>query len=471
LIRLSNLLSLLLVSLLARDAAATGFMVARFGGEQGTPVSANPTAIYFNPAGIARSRGTRVYVEGFFVYRSLSFDRDPAGIDHPNMTPGTPDVTANSGKASLGNILASPFVGVTSDLGVDKLGLGLGFYVPFGGTASWPKVDKWKGNAMYPGAQDGPQRWQDIEGEIKSTYVTAAAAYQLPANLSVGLGVNLVMSNVNDLRAANADGRDDLVGEGGSVLEGRALLDVTHTTASLGVGLQWQPIEALTVGLSYQSQPGFGEMKYKGTLRKQLGPGNTTMSDVEVRQQLPDIIRLGAAWRAASKVELRLWGSFERWSVFKDQCILDDKAATKSCAFNADGTGGQGVLNNIPRHWKNAMEVRASGSYFLSPSVELQLGAGFDGDAVPDTTMDSSLPDFNNVSVAAGAVFGLMNNKLHLTAGYFAVIALAKTIDPRARTTGGDTASPYEPPSRFPDNAGKYSELIGVLQVGVDYKF
>src|SRR6266567_849013 len=130
------------IALAPLAAHATGIMVARFGGERGNPMTFDPTALYYNPAGIAWSHGTNIYVEGLFAYRSFSFDRNPAGIDSPGV--GTPDVALNSGKASLSNFVVSPFLGATSDLGVDNLGVGVALYVPFGGSQQWSKIDSLK---------------------------------------------------------------------------------------------------------------------------------------------------------------------------------------------------------------------------------------------------------------------------------------------------------------------------------------
>ncbi len=454
---------------LAGPAGATGITVARFGGEQGHPMAANPTAIYYNPAALAFIRGSHVYVEGQFALRSLTYDRPTGAEDHPPAA-GAADPTGNSGEAKLSNFLVSPFVGAASDLGVENLGVGLGFYVPFGGQATWDKNSAFAGNAQYPGAVDGVQRWHDIEGTIRSSYVTAAAGYRFPFGLSVGLGANLVLSVVDDVRAANADGSDDPLQPDGSLLEGRADLNVSNTTLSLGAGLAYSPIPELLIGLSYQSQPGFGVMSYDGTLRRKFGAGAINTDQVEYTNAMPDIIRLGARYRVTPSIELRLWGSYERWSAFDKQCIMTKAVANRNCDLDATGkpkSATSGVINNIPRDWTNAINLRASGSYFVSRDLELQLGLGFDGNAVPDSTMDASLPDSTNMDATLGVVLGLLDHKLTVMANLVAVFG--PTRDVPTRRAG--TVYPYVPPSLVPDAGGTYKEFIGVLQVGVGYHF
>src|SRR5262249_27309067 len=209
-----------------------------------------------------------------------------------------------------------------------------------------------------------------------------------------------------------------------------------------------------------------------GTLEKKLGQTITTKQDIDHRYALPDIIRLGASFRPSPEVELRLWGSFERWSVFTTECLIDKADPKRNCVLTDRGTvgpGGSGVINVIPRYWQDAIALRASGSYWVKPSIELMLGVGYDGDAVPDKTLELSLPDEAKINATAGAIFknfGVDRLTLHLE--YSAFIAFSRTIDPRPKMNG-EPVGPFDNPSRVPDSAGDYSEFVGVLTVGVGY--
>ena len=44
--------------------------------------TSNPTAIYFNPAGMSLMGGTRLMLDGTFAWRSLTYTRDPGAIDN-----------------------------------------------------------------------------------------------------------------------------------------------------------------------------------------------------------------------------------------------------------------------------------------------------------------------------------------------------------------------------------------------------
>jgi long-chain fatty acid transport protein len=456
-----------------RRVDAAGFSAARFGGEQGHPTTTNPTALYYNPAGIARTRGTVVYFEGLFAYRTASYERPAGAIDNVLTAGETGEGTpvevaeANYGESTLSNSLASPFLGVVSDLGVPNLGVGLALYVPFGGQAMWDQNERFRDNLEHPGAVDGVQRWWTIDGTLRAIYVTAAGAYRLPKpRLSFGLGVNLVISQVQTLRARTALGTDDLVTADGSLQEGRSLIDVNDNSLSLGAGVTWEPRGDLVLGLSYQSQPGFGEQALTGDLYTKLGAATQTVGPTELTQSLPDIVRFGATWRQSDRLELRVFGDYTRWSVFDRQCVLDATVA-RSCTLTATGAvdtagGGGGVVAVFPRDWQDTFGLRVGGTVQVTKGLGVDAGLGWDGNAVPDETMDPALIDMNKITLSAGARYDATKT-MFVYASLLQVLYLDRDVP--VRTTAPET------PSRSPDAAGAYSQSLSAFGLGVGYQF
>lgn len=454
-------------------AHAGGYATARFGGEHGHPATDHPTAIYFNPAGLALGAGTRLYIEGLFIRRTASYERPVEAID--NLGTGTPDdpeaIRANTGKGTLANFLVSPFLGAVTDLGIDNLGVGFGFYVPFGGQASWDTIDEFANNTDYPGAYDGPQRWSTIEGEQRALFATLGGAYRLPGpRLSVGIGLNVVVQQLSVLRARNANGTDDLVSPIG-ISEGRTLIEGSDTGISVGAGVIWDASDALRVGLSYQSAPGFGsESRLEGTLTTQLGASAPGVTDTVLLSRLPDILRFGVTYRLSPRVELRASGDYQRWSVFEHHCLLSLDDPYARCAIAEDGSvdlerGGSGVLVVIPRDWQDTFGLRAGGSYWFSPVLEAFGGLSFDSNAVPDETLDVGLMDMNKMVASVGARYALLDGALQLTGSLTSVFYFSRDVAPRA----ADDIP--ELPSRTPDGAGTYQQNANLLTVGVGYTF
>lgn len=447
-------------------AHAGGFSTARFGGEAAHAASDHVTAIYYNPAGLAHGHGTRALVEGLFAYRSVDYTRPEAAID--NVGTGTPssDVAANSGKATLRNGIVSPFIGIATDGGIEGLGVGVGVYVPFGGQAKWDQNDAYAGNTMYPGAVDGPQRWAAIEGSQRSLYYTLAAGWRTrTGTFAVGAGLNVVQNSVDLVRARNVDGSDNLVA-GAVVVEGRSLVEGKATNLGASIGVMVKPTPCSRIGLSYQSQPGFGEQSLSGTLTNKFGAGPETESDIEVRQELPDVIRLAGEWRAFTKAALHAQVDYQRWSVYENTCIMN-AGTTGQCEVAANGsTTEDGIIVNVPRNWVDTYSVRVGGRYFASDALELNGGLTYDSSAVPDSrdgqeqygsTMDPSLFDMNKVVGQAGAAW--TNGRLGLSLTLAHVYYFERTVAARAE----DPLSP----SRNPDMAGTYASSVTYALVGV----
>jgi len=467
-------------ALAAPGARASGLLVARFGGEWGHPTTDHLSALYYNPAGLSLLGETRLTLSGIAALRFFTFDRDPGAIDNILVDPaagtGTPagdGVAANAGEATLTNVIGTPFFAVGTDFGVDGLGAALGLFVPIGGQTIF---DKREASDAFPGAVDSPARWWTIEGTARSIYGSAAVAYRIaPIRLSIGLALDVVYTETDNIQARNADGTDHLVSNG-RLVEGRVLVDVSAIDLGLGVGLLWEPVEHLFVGLSYRSQPGFGEQRLEGEASLALGGGplgDDLVTKALLSQEMPDVVRFGVRWTEPKRWEARLFGTYARWSVLDKQCVLSAETPGASCT-------GIGKILALPRFWHDAFEIRAGGSTWLSDGVELTFGAGFDGNAVPDSTVEPAFYDTEKVTLTVG-VRAELTSALKLEATFTQVIYPDRTVAPRGRVPLDD-ANPdgpqisdieglYDAALRTPDAAGTYSQAISVLEIGLSYSF
>ncbi len=493
----------------ASEAEASGISAARFGGEHGHPTTDNPTAIYYNPAGIALSKGTHIFVDGTIALRWAGYERPAAGPDDVaagsfptqnnqetlGLAPG-----ANDGKASLFNAIASPFFGVSSDFGTDFIYGGAAVYFPFGGSAVWDKNSVYQGNDQFPGAGDGQQRWYSVDGSIRSMYVTGALAFNIrKIGLSIGVTGSAIRSNVTTLRARNADGTDDLVAvnsdgsiayddEGNTTLkEGRSYVDVNGWQGGFSIGAIYDVLKQgkYFIGASYTSQPNVtGGMTLEGTLQNALTVTQADQSDVEFTQSLPDIIRLGVRIRPTDKYEIRVFGDYTRWSVSTRQCLIDISSKTgDTCDFagednaldNPEAFGGAtvdgnpnpaaaGVVQHLPRFWKDAGGVRLGGSYWFIPELEGYLGGGYDSTAVPLETMDPALMDMHKFTVSAGVRWQIIK---HLAMAFTST----EVIYLRTSTEGKSALNRFPAPTRQPSADGVYTQFLQLFNIYADISF
>lgn len=475
------------------DANASGIAAARFGGEHGHPTTNNNTAIYYNPAGLALSKGTHIFIDTTTALRWASYERPAAG---PNdVGAGTTPVQnsqsslelapgSNDGRASLFNAILAPYVGVNSDFGTDFINAGAALYFPFGGSAVWDRNSTYEGSEQFPGAVDGQQRWYSIDGTIRSMYVTGAVAFNIKQiGLAIGISGSAIRSEVSTIRARNADGTDDLVdvAEDGStsLKEGRSQIDVNGWQGGFGIGLIYDvaKLGKYFLGASYTSQPNIsGGMTLTGELNNVFVTGPVAKSQVELQQTLPEIIRFGIRIRPTDKYEIRAFGDFTRWSVFNKQCVLDSDVEGRNCNFPGASSAlddpesygasdeAAGVTQHLPRLWKNAGGVRVGASYWFVPEVEGFLGAGYDSSAVPVEMLDPALMDMNKISLSLGARWQIIR---HLALSFTATeLIFFET------STGGKSAlNKFQAPTKQPSGDGVYNQFFQLFNIYADISF
>jgi long-chain fatty acid transport protein len=450
----------MLVAGITSNTYAGGFATAQFGGAHASAASDSLTSIFYNPAGLALEGGTRAYVEALAAYRRADFTRDPGAVDDTS----SPDaIAANTGTGHLRNFVASPFAAIATDLGQRGLAVAAGVYVPFGGQASWDKNDAFAKNQMFPGAVDGPQRWSVTTGTTQSIFYTGALAYRTADNrLSFGLGVNVIQSSLSLTRARNIDGTDTERTASGTIAEGRSLLDVSSIDVSVGFGLIAQVDEHTKLGISYQSQPLGGEQRMDGDLINKFGDSGESKSRAELRQRLPDSVRVGFEWQG-SRLAWRAGADWTHWRLFQDQCIVDLSSAA-SCQLLPSGAfdpsaGGAAPLLVIPRNWQNTYGVQGGGSWWPRAGLELSANLRLDTNAVPDSTLEPALMDANKLIGMVGA---------RLTHGKFVIDLTIADVAYQDRTTQPRAIDP-EAPSRNPDMAGTYTQNVLFALVGLGF--
>jgi long-chain fatty acid transport protein len=165
-------LSAVVITAAASPATAQGFGVfehgtcamARAGAGSAAPCQ-DGSAIFFNPAGLAGTRGWTVSVGVTGISALGSFIDDLSG-----------------GETGMDNDLI-PVPHVYAAYGItDRLTAGIGSYAPYGLATTWP--DTFVG------------RFNGFDNELQSIYVQPTLAYQLHDRVSIGAGFAFVIGSV-----------------------------------------------------------------------------------------------------------------------------------------------------------------------------------------------------------------------------------------------------------------------------------
>lgn len=432
------------------EVNASGFDSARFGGELGGHAAApTPFAVYYNPAALGATRKFQLAIDLTLALHAQTFDRKVSDTLPPKEV-----AQANTGRASLFNALGGPALAASLRFG--DLALGAGAVSPFSGIASFRGSSRYEGNLRYPGAQDGVARFHLIEGSFSVVYFTSALSYTIrPLGLSIGAGANLVHASIDVVRATTAAADDDVTSEG------RVQVDTQGWVGSFSAGVMWEALtDVLWLAGSYQAPPGlYDGMVLEGKTRTDLG-GSISSTRVDLHQSLPDSVRLAVRYRPVPRLELRLFGDYMRWSMFERQCLT---RRGRRCDVRGDGSvpPGSGVVSNFPRNFQDAFGVRMGTSYWLAQRLELFAGAGYDGNAIPDQTLEPSIMDGHDFAGALGARVGL-TKRLSLALSYTHLLWLPR------HTAGKSELFEQAPPTRLPNAGGDYRQWVGIFNAFVE---
>lgn len=467
----------LALSALPEAAQAGGYLTARYGADYGSPAMTNTFGVYYNPAALGGVRGTTIQADASLLFRAASYERVDGALSPSNASfLNDPNyVKANTGTASLFNVAPLPFVGISTDFGGKLKGLraGYAFYIPYGGSADWQKRKDDALNLASPGSIDGPQRWHNISGQILAIYNTIALAYELPAGFSLGASISPVIHTAKTVRARNLDGSDNTV-VGNRLIEGRSLIEVSGVNLGLAFGVHYDPFDnhAFKLGFSYTSQPGFGDTTMNGKLTQQLGDSPVGMpTDVSLIQAYPDIIRFGFSWQMNPKWELHSDFQYERWSVFKRQCLVSkdwkcavDPVTGADTTPTADKLAGKSVILNIPANWQDSIGARLGATFSPIETLSVFASTAFGTPAVPVETINAATIDAFRVYATAGA--RLQVGKHIAIGGSYNHVFFLDT-----NTSGRSALNKYQTPSSSPSADGVYKTTVGFFNVNVAYTF
>ncbi|MBU6400486.1 MAG: outer membrane protein transport protein [Verrucomicrobia bacterium] len=170
----------------------------------------DPSAIYYNPAGITQLQGQNAQVGLYLIDVGISYD-SPTGahVDNQSSIQPVPQL----------NYVYSP-----PDC---PLAFGLGIYVPYGLSVDYPA--------------DSPLRTAAISGSLLYTTLNPVIAWRITPKLSVALGPTINLSEIQFERGLGLTPGDQFKYKG----EG--------WDAGFNAGIRWQPVERWAFGAQYHS--------------------------------------------------------------------------------------------------------------------------------------------------------------------------------------------------------------------------
>ncbi len=279
-------LAILITGVLARKLFANGFALpdqdafATARGEAFVATADNPSAIYYNPAGITQLEGNNVRGGVYGIYLDSSFN-PPSGADNQGQTYNNSD-----------NLAAVPQIFYTYTPTNLPVSFGLGVYAPFGGNSSWP--------------QDTGFRAVGTQGYLNYITINPVVAFKVLPSLSVAAGIMVNYADMNLEQGLTPYYQPPAVN----------FFNFTGNGWSVGynLGLLWQPEEKFSLGATFRS-PATVTLRGRTEYEQFPYPPDTYQS-AQMQLEFPLTAVVGLSYRPTPKWNLEFDASYTDWSTF-----------------------------------------------------------------------------------------------------------------------------------------------------------
>lgn len=333
----------------------------------------DPSALAFNPAGIAFLKGSQVQLGSTTILVPQTI------FDGTTKLSGT---TATSEKANR-DIFVAPTVYATTSLESVPLSFGLGI------NSFYPLAKRWDASSDF---RDAIQ-----EISIKPINFQPTVAYRFDdLKLAVAAGFDITYAQVSLQKMAYTQLPPSL---GGTYAElGSLGADATALGYGYNFGLQWKPLSNLNFGVSYRSEVKLeleGDANYVATTaigrNPLLGLGNKLKSTAATDITLPDSLIVGVAYKPTDKLTLEFDAERTGWSSYNKMEIRFGSALA--------------AFNNKPdaKNWEDVWAYRFGAQYAATKNLDLRAGYAYDTNPIPDATLGPELPDADRHNFSIGS--------------------------------------------------------------------
>lgn len=387
----------------ARATGMGGAFVAR---------ASDPSAIYYNPAGLSSQQGLNTLVGINLVVPSVTY----TGVDSMSAV----ETSSESRILTPVNIFGSYQLN-------DDIVIGLGIYNPFVSGIKWPL--EW--GQLKSGQWLGINKAKRFD--FFTWFITPTIAYKINDELSVGLGLSYVSATMK--------------------LETETMIiDASGKGFNANIGVIYKPMNGLSVGASYRIKTEIdfsGDVTYGTGLQQAptLYPGGTVKATIP----LPAILSVGASYEITPDLSVEGDFQFIQWSSYKEL-----KIEVTPTIVNGQRTIVQ------EKRWENSIALRGGCDYSLDQHITLRGGIIMDLTPQPPSKTEPMLPDADQFDVTVGGSFKF-NENFSIDLAYMAAFFNERNAK-YANSTG--SFNPNE--SGVP---GTYTKTVHTVSVNFGYKF
>jgi long-chain fatty acid transport protein len=345
----------------------------------------DPSALYFNPAGITQLKGTNFYLGGTLIMPLGSYT-----------APGSKDVTAEQVAQTY-----TPVNFYVTHAFSDDFSIGLSINNQYGLGTKWDK--NWTG------------RYLAVNTQVQTYQGTLAVAYKVLDNLSISAGV---VYGITDVTIENKKAVVIQTSATTSLNLGDVSPSMEGDGSAFGftAGILYKPFDDFQIGLSYRSEIAYDLSGTVATTPNVLSVGSLTIpiadQNIEASLTTPQNITFGVAYMPKKNLTLTADFQFIGWSSYdKLEIINSDTKAT---------------ISSVIRDYKDTYIARAGLEYAVSDVFILRGGVYYDHNPVKDELVEPTLPDADRIGLNIG--YGAKIGNLGIDVGYCFLIFMDREV-------------------------------------------
>jgi long-chain fatty acid transport protein len=371
-----SFLTVVFVLFLSTSAFGAGFALYE-GSARGNVLGAgltatadDPSAVFYNPAGITQLKGTQIMAGATFIYPKMDVYTTPGGMT-----------------TSKENWWIPPHAYMTYQLN-DKWWAGLGMFSRFGLGTEF--------DSNWPG------RYNSYYARIRTAELNPNIAYKVNDKFSVAAGLNIMWMELKLEQRISAGS----FGGPGAIALGDANSSLKGDSFGWGFNLaaQYKPTDDWYLGASYRSRvsqhiEGDADFTKPAAWAAFGGANAVLLRDTKAagNVRLPDEVFAGVAWKVIPTVTLGGGIFWTKWSAY-------DKLQITYQLPIAPGVGT--VVKQ--KQWEDTYRFMIGGEWKFMPNWRASVSYAYDQEPVQDQYADYLIPanDRNMYSAGLGWDYG-----------------------------------------------------------------
>jgi len=368
----------------------------------------NPTAVFFNPAGITQLKGTQMTLN----YTTALLDMKLKGARNPFAT----DPTEPAHEDMNDHWAQIPSFYITHQIN-KKWFLGFGVFSPYGTMTDWN--NSWVG------------RYYSDKIDLKTYNFNPTIAYKINDKLSIAVGLDYVYSDVTidksiSYSAVAAQAVNPAFGAYAYQRNFDLDTDIDGDADGWGfnLGLLYQPTKNWSFGVAYRSNIDLdfdgnadyyrhgGVYQLDGMIHMAGGPPNLSQilfphSDISSDLRLPDTLAFGIMNRSIKNLTIEVDAMWTKWDTYDSLDMKYDNIL-----------GHKNFTIRNEKDWDNVWAIRVGAEYQINPCWVARAGYIYDQSPAPNRTRAPELADADRNDVSVGVGYTTPNKKLSIDAAY-----------------------------------------------------